>query len=99
MGPLGPFGGMRNVLLVAADPQGLQLRVSFLFRLNHPELFVPWAEITVAHGRSFFMDFVEFRFHLAPKIGVRIYGKAGQAIEWLAGPVWPAGGTRDVVQR
>lgn len=99
MGPLGPFGGARNALYVAVDQQGLHLRMFFLFRLNCPELFMPWSEITVNRGRSFFMEFVEFRFRLAPKIGVRIHGKAGQVIESLAGPAWPAAVPRDVVQR
>jgi hypothetical protein len=99
MGPLGPFGGARNALYVAIDPQGLHLRMFILFRVNCRDLFIPWGEITVTRGRSFFMDFVEFHFRQAPRIGVRIFGKAGDVIKALAGPAWPAETPPDVVRR
>ena len=84
MGPLGPFGGARNALYVGIDPQGLHLRMFILFRLNCRDLFMPWAEISVTRGRSFFLDFVEFHFRQAPRIRVRIFGKAGDVIKALA---------------
>jgi len=99
MGPLGPFGGARNALNVGIDSEGLHLRMFILFRLNCRDLFIPWRDITVSRGRSLFVDFVEFHFRQAPKIGVRIYGKAGEVIQALAGPAWPAEMPREVVQR
>jgi hypothetical protein len=99
MGPLGPFGGARNALYAGVDPDGLHLRMFILFRLNCRDLFIPWRDITVSRGRSFFSDYVQFRFRQAPKIGLRIYGKAGEVIRALAGPAWPAEAPHDVVQR
>jgi hypothetical protein len=99
MGPLGPFGGARNALYVGVDPQGLHLRMFILFRLNCRDLFMPWIDVTVTRGRSFFMDFVEFQFRQAPRIHVRIYGKAGEVIKAIAGPAWPAEAPRGVVRR
>jgi hypothetical protein len=99
MGPLGPFGGARNALNVGIDHEGLHLRMFILFRLNCRDLFIPWRDVTVNRGRSMFVDFVEFQFRQAPKIGVRIYGKAGEVIQALAGPAWPAEMPREVVQR
>jgi hypothetical protein len=99
MGPLGPFGGARNALYVGIDPQGLHLRMFILFRVNCRDLCIPWPEITVTRGKSFFTDYVEFHFRQAPKIGLRIFGKAGEVIKTLAGPAWPAEPPRDVVQR
>jgi hypothetical protein len=99
MGPLGPFGGARNALYIGIDPRGLYLRMFVLFRLNCRDLFIPWPEITVTRGRSFFMDFVEFQFSQAPPIHLRIYGKAGEVIKSLAGPASPADTPRDVAQR
>lgn len=90
MGPLGPFGGARNALYVGIDPQGLHLRMFILFRINCRDLFIPWADISVTRGRSFFQDFVEFHFRQAPKISVRIFGKAGDVIKAVAGEAWPA---------
>ena len=70
-----------------------------LFRVNCRDLFIPWPDITVARGREWFMDFVEFQFRQAPKIRLRVYGKAGDVIKALAGPAWPAEAPPDVVQR
>jgi hypothetical protein len=99
MGRLGPFGSARNALYAGVDDAGLHLRMFVLFRVNCPDLFVPWREITVSRGKSFFVDYVEFRFREAPKIGVRIYGKAGEVIRAMAGPAWPAEAMPDVVRR
>ena len=98
MGPLGPFGGARNAVSVGADPQGLHLRMFILFRINCRDLCIPWRDITVTRGRSWFMDFIEFHFRLAPKIQLRIYGKAGEAVKALAGPAWPAELPHDVIK-
>ena len=86
-------------MYVGIDPHGLHLRMFILFRLNCRDLFIPWSEITVSRGRSFFMDFVEFEFRQVAKIHVRIFGKAGDAIKALAGPAWPAEAPPDVVRR
>ena len=99
MGPLGPFGGARNAVNVGIDPDGLHLRMFILFRINCRDLFIPWRDITVSRGRSYFVDYVEFHFRQAPKIGLRIYGKAGEVIRAIAGPAWPAEPPHEVVQR
>jgi hypothetical protein len=99
MGPLGPFGGARNAVNLGIDPEGLHLRMFILFRINCRDLFIPWRDITVSRGRSYFMDYVEFHFRQAPKIGLRIYGKAGAVIRALAGPAWPAEPPLDIVRR
>ena len=99
MGPRGPFGSARNALYAGVDPQGLHLRMFILFRLNCRDLFIPWPDITVTRGKSFFTDFVELHFRQAPKIGLRIYGKAGGMIKTLAGPAWPAEAPQDVARR
>ena len=98
-GPLGPFGGARTALNVGIDQEGLHVRMFILFRLNCRALFIPWRAITVSRGRSMVVDVVAFHVRQAPKIGVRIYGKAGEVIQARAGPVWPAEMPRDVVQR
>jgi hypothetical protein len=99
MGPLGPFGGARNALYLGVDADGLHLRMFILFRLNCRDLFMPWQQVAVLRGKSFFLEYVEFRFSRSPKIGVRIYGTAGEVIRALAGPAWPAEAPHDVVQR
>jgi hypothetical protein len=99
IGQMGPLVSMGNALYVGVDPQGLNLRMFILFRVNCRDLFFPWSEITVTRGRSLFMDYVEFHFLHAPKIVLRIYGKAGEVIKTLAGPAWPAEAPRYVLER
>ena len=70
-----------------------------MFRLNCRDLFIPWSEIAITRGKFWFVEYVEFHFRQAPKIRVRIHGKAGEAIKALAGPAWPAETPHDVVRR
>jgi len=99
MGPLGPFGGARNALNVGVNPEGLHLRMFILFRINCRDLFIPWRDITVSRGKSYFQDYVEFHFRQAPRIGLRIFGKTAEVIQALAGPAWPPETMLDVVRR
>ena len=99
MGPLGPFGGARNALYAGVDAQGLHLRMLIIFRVNCRDLFIPSRDITVTRGKAYFADYVGFRFRAAPKIPLRIFGKAGEDIKALAGTAWPAEPPHDVVAR
>ena len=42
----------KNSLLVRYNGEGLYLRPVFIFRLFHPPLFIPWAEIGTAEEQS-----------------------------------------------
>ena len=90
MGPLGPFGGARNALSFGVDASGIFLRMFVLFRINCRDLFIPWTDITITRGKSFFVEYVELHFRLAPNIPLRIYGKAGQTLQALATELRPA---------
>jgi len=39
--------GYNNVLTLGSDMEGIYLGMPFLFRIGHPRLFVPWAEIEI----------------------------------------------------
>src|ERR1035437_4807275 len=39
--------GYNNVLTLASDPEGFYMGVMFFFRLGHPRLFIPWADIEI----------------------------------------------------
>lgn len=52
----------RNVLKVAALPDGLYLAMPLLFAAGHPALVVPWTKISNYHERRIlFLDAVEFQ--------------------------------------
>jgi hypothetical protein len=63
--------GMRNAtrynrgVNIAANHQGIELRVFFLLRLGHPPLFIPWSDIDTAPDRGWFIDYVRFSFRRA----------------------------------
>jgi hypothetical protein len=41
-----------NCLTIGADPTGLYLSPFFFFRIGHPPLFIPWAEISIRGRRK-----------------------------------------------
>ncbi len=82
-------GQFRNVLTLWVGSDGLQLRLQFFFRINSPDLFFPWTDVSVTRGRQFFFDYVELKFRQAPEIPLRIYGKSGELVREAAGDDWP----------
>ena len=60
-----------NCLIVGANTYGLYLAVIAIFRVGHPPLFIPWAEISTEEGsRRLFGDFVKFKFAKQPDVPV-----------------------------
>jgi len=50
------FGTNYNsVLTLASDSEGIYMRVMSLFRMGHPPLFIPWAEIQVDEPRRWLL--------------------------------------------
>ena len=82
--------GYRNILGFAVNPTGLRLTVFFLFRLAHPPLFIPWAEITANNKRAWFQQWVELRFArvsgvplvISKGLAERISAEVGSVFAW-----------------
>jgi hypothetical protein len=85
----GAAGQFRNVLTLWVGDEGLQLRLQWLFRINSPDLFVPWTEIAATRGRQWFFDYIELKFLQAPEIPLRLYGEAAERVCAAAGERWP----------
>jgi len=82
--------GYNNCLTVGVNPSGLYLSVFFLFRIGHPNLFIPWADISVTWGkRGLLSIYTEFRFRQAPTIPFRVNERLAQRIMESAGSSWP----------
>jgi len=45
--------GYNNVLTLGSDAEGLYLGVLALFRIGHPRLLVPWADVVVEEPRRY----------------------------------------------
>ena len=85
----GATGQFRNVLTLWVGTEGIQLRLQLLFRINSPDLFVPWTEITVTRGRQLFFNYIELKFRQAPDIPLRMYGEAAERVCAAADEHWP----------
>jgi len=71
--------GYNNCLTIGANPTGLYLSVFFLLRFGHPNLFIPWADISAtASKRGFLSIYTEFRFRQAPTIPFRVSERMAQ---------------------
>jgi hypothetical protein len=82
--------GYKNCLTVGVNPARLYLSVFFLFRFGHPNLFIPWAEISATLSkRDFLSIYTEFKFRQAPMIPFRVNERLAQRIIESAGSSWP----------
>lgn len=72
------YGGC---LKFVANEEGLGVSVMPIFRIGHPPLFFPWAEIHAERERSWFMESVRFAFSQRPSVPMRISGRLAKKIE------------------
>jgi hypothetical protein len=59
-------------LNITVDHARFRLSAVWLFRLAHPPISIPWGDIRVERGRSWFMEVGTFRFARAPGVTVRM---------------------------
>jgi hypothetical protein len=79
-----------NCLTIGADPAGLYLSPLFFFRIGHPPLFIPWAEISLRGRRKImFIECVEFRLGREEQIPFTIRASLADQIRPAAGASWP----------
>lgn len=74
-------GTYRGALVVGIEPGGLRLSVLFLFRIGHPPVLVPWADITEARETKRFLGrSVEFRIGTPHATSVVLFGRTADAV-------------------
>jgi hypothetical protein len=83
--------GYNNCLRIGADRQSLAVSMMWPFRLFHPALQIPWREVEVEMGKSFFglYETAQFRIGTDERVTVRIYGKLVSRVRQAAGSEWP----------
>jgi len=82
--------GYNNCLNIGINESGLYLSVFFPFRFGHPDLFIPWADISMSPHKGFMSKTIELKFRQAPMIPFRVTLRLAQKMEKAAGRVWPA---------
>jgi hypothetical protein len=74
---------------MGANQRGLHMSVLFPFRPGHPPLFVPWEDVSVTEGRSFFLKYADLSFRRVPGANVRVAMRLADALRAEAGLRWP----------
>ena len=88
--------GYNSCLTLGVNASGVYLSVFFLFRLGHPPLFIPWADISVKEKKGLVFTYAEFRFRQAPTIPLRVRERLGRRMVTAAGIPWPEVGQTTV---
>ncbi len=81
--------GYNSCLTIGTNESGLYLSIFFPFRFGHPNLFIPWGEVTFDKKKGFIRKFVEFRFKQAPMIPFCLSEKLGNLIIESSGYMEP----------
>jgi hypothetical protein len=80
----------KSCLTIGADPAGLYLSPLFFFRIGHPPLFIPWAEISLRGRRKIlFIEFVELELGREEQIPFMIRAGLADQIRPAAASSWP----------
>jgi hypothetical protein len=86
-----------NCLTIGADPAGLYLSPLFFFRIGHPPLFIPWAEISLRGRRKImFIECVEFKLGREEQIPFTIRAGLADQIRSAAASSWRPGHFADI---
>lgn len=82
-----------NALTIGADQNGLFMAPFVLFRVGHPPLFIPWAEISNVRPVTvlFFFQFVAMQLGQQEQIPFMIRTSLAEWLKTLAGTSWPQG--------
>ena len=69
-----------NSLILGADARGLYIEASLLFRLGHPPLFIPWADIVASSYTRWLRDKIRLQFRLHPSYPLEVSLKLAQKL-------------------
>lgn len=81
--------GYSNCINLAAGKSGLRLSGSFLIRLGHDPLFLPWREITATAHRGWFFNYIDLRAAKTPELRIRLPRLLGEAALRAGAPKAP----------
>jgi hypothetical protein len=80
-----------HCLNIAANEEGIQIAVPFMFRIGHPPLFIPWTETRAKQEKSLiFWKITRFTFAKVPDVPLRISNRLAKKIQAAVGETWPA---------
>lgn len=71
------YTGYGSCVTLGANVRGLYLAVFPLFRIGHPPLFIPWADVRIAKHAGLFFSYLDFRFLRAEGVRLRLSWRLG----------------------
>jgi len=80
-GVTGPFN-------IGVNVDGLYIAQPFIFRIGHPQIFIPWHDINVVEDNDSYKR-IEIHFKNVPDITFEVSRRFGHIIAEAAGPSWP----------
>jgi hypothetical protein len=81
--------GYTHCLTLGASDQGLFMSVILPFRIGHPPLLIPWAEIRVEQGTLFPLRAVKFVLGREASIPFWVSVSLADKLKEAAGAAWP----------
>ena len=75
------FVNYRSVITFGADYNNIFISVMFLFRLGHPNLIIPFYDVTGNEHKGVFFSYVNLTFKKAPRVKIKILKGLADKIE------------------
>ena len=58
---------------IGANSLGLYFGFSYLYRLSHRPLFIPWSDVSTEFKKGLIMNSVDLQFRLVPTVRIELY--------------------------
>jgi hypothetical protein len=88
-GKMRSIAGYRNCLVVGANPRGLFLGTLVLFRAFHPNLLIPWEQVSFSRRKLLFFNYGKFELGREERIPLTVSLKLAEKVRDAAGSNWP----------
>jgi hypothetical protein len=79
----------RSSVTLRVNARGLCLAVGPLFRVGHPPLFIPWADVRIETREQMFGSYLEFRLRRAEGVWLRLARSLGAEVAAAGGLAVP----------
>ena len=76
-----------NALTVGANRDGIYLKMSFIFRIGHPPLFIPWEDVSTTTTRVWWTTTIKLEFAKCPKVPLTIRKRLAEKLEGASGMI------------
>lgn len=84
------WAGYNHCIHFAADESGLWMGCMWPFSFQHPQLYFPWSDVSLANIRVLgIIPVTQIQLRQVPSVPLRISQKLAQRLQVAAGNSWP----------